>query len=165
MIIKDLEELRAVTPKLQFLPPPNEDVDAWVVFAIQFPKAWRKFVRAWQTCDSPVLADTAFTACIICGKMIAHKGLGAHCARAHAQYRLARTFCTDDGICPDCHVQFPSRLRCMHHIHHATDACLSALVAGHCEPLPHEEVLRLDQIDAKRRNCLRKAGRSYLANS
>ena len=129
-----------------------------------FPKALRKFSRAWQTPDSPILPCAVLTTCTICGKMIAHKGIGAHCAHVPAQYRLARMFCTDDGVCPACHVQFTSRLRCKHHFRHSTVACLTALAAGHCEPLPHAEVTRLDLFDAKGRNCSRKVGRSDLAD-
>ncbi len=40
-IIFDQKALRAASPKLQTLPPPAVNVDAWVKFAIQSRKSWR----------------------------------------------------------------------------------------------------------------------------
>ena len=58
---------------------------------------------------------------------------------------------------------FFSRLRCMHHIHHATTACLAALTTGDFAPLDAEVVVSLDAANAEVRRAAVRAGRSYLA--
>ena len=84
--------------------------------------------------------------------------MGAHCARVHAVFRLARAFCKDDGVCPVCQGQFAVRLR-----HYSSPARLAALMSGDFQQLDPEEICRLDALDAAFRRAELKAGRSFLA--
>lgn len=162
LVIHDLEELQGCSPKLHMLLPPSLDVDAWVAFAIAYPKSWRKFIQAWLTSASPAQTDVLMGTCAFLLKSVARKCLGAHNARAHAQTRLSRMFCTRDGICPVCDAQFPSRLRCIHHIHHSTSAGLAALAEGQNAPLEPEEIIILDALDARFRLCSRSLEPPFL---
>lgn len=68
LVIHDLEELQGCSPKLHMLLPPSLDVDAWVAFAIAYPKSWRKFIQAWLTSASPVQTDVLMGTCAFCWK-------------------------------------------------------------------------------------------------
>jgi hypothetical protein len=100
LIVLDIEDLRASSAKLHNLPPPAVDLDAWVAFVIKSPKSWKKFVRALATSDSPELPATVLVTCSVCGLLVAKQGLGAHCARMHSMFRLARASVGSDGVCP-----------------------------------------------------------------
>jgi len=162
-IVADLEMQRASSPKLHSLPPPRLDPDAWIRLAIKYPKAWRKFVSVLRTSGSPVNPEADKTACAQCGKMVARQGMGAHCARVHAVFRLARAFCKDDGVRHVCQGQFVVRSRCIHHVHYSSLACLAALMSGDFQQLDPEEICRLDALDAAFRRAELKAGRSFVA--
>ncbi len=85
LVKPDLADLQSSNPKLQGMPPSSMQIDAWVMLAVATPKYWRKTVRAWLTPLAPV-SDVSVTApCLVSGKVVDPKGLGAHCARAHAK--------------------------------------------------------------------------------
>ena len=114
------------------------------------------------TPDTVALPETLRVHCSICGVVVAKRGLGAHCARAHSMFRLARAFVDGDGVCPVCQGNFFIRLRCMHHVHHSSAACLAALQSGAFEQLPVEQITRLDALDVEYRRCELRNGRSFL---
>ena len=132
-------------------------------FAAESPKSWAKVASALKTPDSPVSPVVDYIACEICGSIVAKQGYGAHCARSHLVFRLARAFCSDNGRCPVCSVQFARRVQCIHHVHYSSPACLAALMSGHYDPLHPDEVIRLDALDAQFKRTELKAGRSFLA--
>ena len=156
---------QALEPKLSGLPSPYHDIDAWVRFACDHPRAWRRLLRVLRTPSDPDAFPSAFVECPVCAKVVAARGLGSHCAKSHQFVRLARFYCDDSGVCLVCHVRFPSRPRCIHHIHHSKPECLRQLEAGACVMLDIELVRELDAADAKLRLTARKAGISYLTVS
>ena len=138
------------------------DVDAWIQFACAHPAAWRRYLRALRTPSDPEAPPSAFVACPVCSKVVTARGLGSHCAKRHQHARLARFYCDDTGICPVCQSQFPSRPRCIHHIHHSKPECLRQLESGAFPLLDLALVLTLDAADATLRLKARKAGISFL---
>ena len=152
-------------PKLSGLPSPYHDIDAWVRFACDHPRAWRRLLRVLRTPSDPDASPSAFVECPVCAKVVAARGLGSHCAKRHQFLRLARFYCDGSGVCPVCLARFPSRPRCIHHIHHSKPECLRQLESGACALLDPALVLALDAADAKLRLTARKAGISYLTVS
>ena len=129
-IQEDLSELQRVTPKLASLPPPQVNINVWVDFAISHAKAWKRFLKAWNSPFGESSQEDSKIACIECGKLCVSKGLGAHQLKEHGKIRIARLFRESDGICPVCHLQCGSRQHCIHHIHHRSASCLAGLELG-----------------------------------
>ena len=162
MIQQDLAGLQATEPKLADLPLPYLDVDARVQFACAHPGAWRRYLRVLPTPSDPEAPPSTFVACLVCGKVVAARGLGSHCAKRHQLARLARFYYDDTGICPVCQSHVPSRPRCVHHIHHSKPECLRQLESGAFPLLDPALVRTLDAADAILRVKARKVGISYL---
>ena len=116
----DLLKLQFATPKLGGLPSPLIDVDAWACRAIAHTGAWRTYLPAWSTSDSLVDGEPTLMACVLCGKLVAAQGMGAHLFRSHQHFMIATLFCAGYGICPVCLEVVPSRFCCTHHIHNST---------------------------------------------
>ena len=87
-------------------------------------------MKALATPDSVALPEVLRVRCAVCGVVVAKRGLGAHCARAHSMFRLARAFVGGGGVCPVCQGKFFVRLSCVHHVHHSSATCLAALQSG-----------------------------------
>ena len=120
-------------------------------------------ISKWRSSLSLVDNLPTTLVCLVCGKGVALKGMGSHLARAHQHFRVAWLHCREDGVCPVCGISCPSRLRCVHHIHHSTFACLQAVQYGRIPPLDEALVQPLDKADAFSRKMALKSGLYLLA--
>ena len=89
-------------------------------------------------------------------------GLSPLASSSPCVFRVARLYCGEDGVCPVCGARFPTRSRCMHHIHQSTSACLQALLDGRIPPLDGASVQALDKADALSRKMALRNGLSFL---
>ena len=141
----------------------NLDVDAWARFALDHKRAWKVLLAKWRYSLSPVDTSDSMLNCSLCCKSVHKQGLGFHMPSVRSHFRIARLSCDKDGRCPVCNECFPSRLRCMHHVHYSDRACLQALTGGHVVPLSMERVSALDVLDAAVRRQASRTRQYYLA--
>ena len=120
---------------------PSWGCDAWIKLAVENKSSWKPLVK-------PVLTHIAaeMVQCPDCHKSLLVKGLGAHGARVHNVFRVARTVVDRSGICPVCGLFFHTRQRVIHHIEHS---CKAAVQAGLVQALPEAQMKELDAEDAK----------------
>ena len=111
---------------------------------------------------SPALETAVTVLCPDCHKYFLINGLGAHRARVHGVFRLARTVVDQSGICPVCGLFFHTRQRVIHHIELNCESRKAAVQAGMVQSLPEAQVRDLDAEDAKERREARQRGVSYL---
>ena len=163
-VVGDLVALQAAQPKVAMMPHPAGDVDAWIKLAVDNKLSWKQLVKPVLTrIGSPALGPAEMVQCPDCHKSFLVKGLGAHRARVHNVFRVARTVVDLSGICLVCGLFFHTRQRVMHHIEHSCESCKAAVQAGLVQTLPEAKMKELDAEDAKERREARKQGVSYLA--
>ena len=154
-IVGDLVALQAAQPKVSAMPHPAGDVDAWIRLAVENKASWKQLVKPVLThVGSPALEETV--RCPDCHKDFIIKGLGAHRARVHGVFRVARTVVDRSGICPVCGLFFHTRQRVIHHIEHSCESCKPAVQAGLVQAIPEAQVRALDAEDAV--SCLALRG-------
>ena len=125
---------------------------------------WRQLVKPVLThVGSPALETGVPVRSSDCHKDFLIKGLGAHRARLHAAFRIARTVVGRSGIYLVCGLFFHTRQSVIQHIEHSCDGCRAAVHAGFMKVLPDAQVRALDAEDAKERREARKRGVSYVA--
>ena len=82
-------------------PHPAGDVDVWFKLAVENKVSWRQLVKPVLThLGSPALETSETARCPDFHKYFLIQALGAHRARVHGVYRLARTVMDRSGICP-----------------------------------------------------------------
>ena len=92
--------LQAAQPKVSAMPHPAGDVDVWIKMVVENKLSWRQLVKPGFThLGSPALETTETARCRDCHKYFLIKGLGAHLARVHGVFRLARSAVDRSGIC------------------------------------------------------------------
>ena len=144
-------ELQAASPKIASMPSPWAEEDTRVQFAISHSNAWKGHLAAWADPHMWQAEERPKEPCPECGKLCHPQGMGAHQAKEHGKIRVARLYFDASGICPACLSNFGSRLRCMHHIHYGSAACLTELEAGGFVPLQEDLRAQLDRLDALER--------------
>ena len=141
-IIGDLVALQAAQPKVSAMPHPAGDVDVWIRMAVENRVSWRQLVQPVLThLGAPALETAVTVPCPDYHKYCLIKGLGAHSARVHGVFRLARTVVDRSRICPVCGLFFHTRQRVIHHIEHSCESCKAAVQAGIVQSLPEAQVL------------------------
>ena len=149
---------------MAMMPQPAGDVDAWIKFAVENKSSWKQLVKPVLThIGSPALGPAEMVQCPDCHKSFLVKGLGAHRARVHNVFRVARTVVDRSGICPVRGLFFHTRQRVIQHIEHSCKSCKAAVQAGLVQTLSEAQMKELDAEDAKERREARKQGVSYLA--
>ena len=89
----------------------------WIKLAVENKSSWKQLVKPVLThIGSPALGLAETVQCPDCHKSFLVKGLGAHRARGHNVFRVARTVVDRSGICPVCGLFFHTRRRMIHHI-------------------------------------------------
>ena len=75
-------------------------LDAWIKVAVENKSSWKQLVKPVLThIGSPALGPPEMVQCPDCHKSFLVKGLGAHRARVHNVFRVARTVVDRSGIC------------------------------------------------------------------
>eukprot|EP00969_Alexandrium_andersonii_P190612 8420270-Alexandrium_andersonii.AAC.1 len=120
-VVSDLDKLWHVCGKLADLPSPRAEPQAWIGFAIGFPKAWRSLVNAWSghLCASPPPGRPGRVArakqpcmCYQCERECASSAaLQGHLTKVHGARPLASKYACSDGACNSCMKVFHSRAR------------------------------------------------------
>ena len=140
------------------------DVDAWIKLALENKVSCKQLVKPVLThVGSPALETGESVRCPDCHRDFLIKGLGAHGARVHGVFRVARTVVVRSGICPVCELFFHTRQRVIHHNVHSCESCKAAVQAGLVQAMPEAQVKALDAEDAKERREARNPGVSCLA--
>ena len=159
----DVAALReAARPRLDELPDPAEDLDAYVRHVARYPGHWKAVVALLASPTSRRAEAQERTECPECGKLRKRQGLGAHMYRAHSVRRRARLFVDADGVCPACHRSFFTRLQCIHHMEYSSRACFAWCV-GRDPLLAPDRVAELDVADAALRRRALRDGSSFLS--
>ena len=185
-----LEWMRLRVAHLAALPPPARDLAPWVRLAVDHPGPWRAYVRkAVEAAKRAVQADArrerwegAFLEalaggglelaghraqqseqgdyhCYECGKAFpSRKALVLHAYREHSRKAAARSFIAGP-VCPCCMTCFVTRARCVGHVAYHSPRCLAA-IQNSLEPMPEDEVRRLDEEDRALQAVLRRKGTS-----
>ena len=130
-IIGDLGALQAAQRKVLAMPHPAGNVDVRIKTAVENKVSWRQLVKpVLAHLGSPVLETAETVPCRDCHKYFPIKGLGAHRARVHGVFRIARTVVDRSGVCPVCGLFFHTRQRVIHHIEDSCGSCEAAVQAG-----------------------------------
>ena len=162
-VVGDLVALQAAQPKVAMMPRPAGDVTRGLSW-LWNKSSWKQLVKPVLThIGSPALGPAETVQCPDCHKSFLVKGLGAHRARVHNVFKVARTVVDRSGICPVCGLFFHTRQRVIHHIEHSCESYKAAVQAGLVQTLPEAQMKELEDEVAKERREARKQGVSYLA--
>ena len=176
LILDDICVLRgAVAPKLDALPLPAVDPQAWWSLIREFPCEWKLLVKSYHTsCDDSqderCVDYTQAARCGTCGRMFGSAKAAAQHARIAHKVRSLPSVCVGDiSVCQFCGTDFHCRLALVSHLSDTRirsrvrgTSCGLQFVASNPTPLPPQVVAALnDEARVLRRNAFAK-GHSHV---
>ena len=103
--------------------------------------------------------EEAVWLCDMCDKTFAtQQAMLMHARMAHGVRAYAKQFVAG-SVCPNCHRDFRSRIRCIRHLQCGAKDCVQSVLDGRLEPLSEKALLQADQRDKEEKKLARKEGR------
>eukprot|EP00969_Alexandrium_andersonii_P226193 9988400-Alexandrium_andersonii.AAC.1 len=138
-VVLDLEFLHRHIKQLEHMPPPSDQVDAWIELMSEHPRVWKSLVGKLNDCDveqmllhygyddAEVTDEQAPYPCQACDRVFrTHSAFRCHAAVAHGVRNVAVPFSNLEGVCTICLCKFHNRPRLIAHLTFDSPWCLEA---------------------------------------